>query len=91
VDNLKQTNNKMMEHINKNITMSHLDKTAVRNWVLVSDKLPNVEQNGNKVLLYRIVNASQNSLSITIYDTSMVKYCDINETWWMELPSPPSV
>lgn len=81
----------MMEHINKNITMPHLDKTAVRNWVLVSDKLPNVEQNGNKVLLYRIVNASQNSLSITIYDTSMVKYCDINETWWMELPSPPSV
>ena len=58
-------------------------------WVAASEKLPSVEQNGNKVLIYRIMNNSQESLAISIYETSMVKYCNVDETWWMELPKPP--
>jgi hypothetical protein len=62
---------------------------AVISWVACSDKLPMIEQNGKKVLIYRIVNNSQESLAISIHETSMVKYCNVNETWWMELPKPP--
>jgi hypothetical protein len=28
-------------------------------------------------------------LAISIHETSMVKYCNVDETWWMELPKPP--
>jgi hypothetical protein len=62
---------------------------AVISWVAASEKLPSVEQNGNKVLIYRIMNDSQESLAISIHETSMVKYCNVDETWWMELPKPP--
>lgn len=62
---------------------------AVISWVAASEKLPSVEQNGNKVLIYRIMNDSQSSLAISIHETNMVKYCNPNETWWMELPKPP--
>lgn len=64
-------------------------QTAVINWVAASEKLPSVEQNGNKVLIYRIMNDSQSSFAISIHETNMVKYCNPNETWWMELPEPP--
>ena len=62
---------------------------AVISWVSASEKLPSAEQNGNKVLIYRIMNDSQSSLAISIHETSMVKYCNVYETWWMELPKPP--
>lgn len=58
-------------------------------WIKLIDKIPTVEENGEKVLLYRILNESQESMSITIHNTSMVKYCDPNETWWTDLPKPP--
>jgi len=64
-------------------------QTAVINWVAVSEKLPTVEDNGQKVLIYRIMNESQASLAISIHETNMVKHCNQNETWWMELPKPP--
>jgi hypothetical protein len=60
-------------------------------WVAVSEKLPNLNDNGQKVLIYRIMNDSQSSLAISIHETNMVKYCNPNETWWMELPKPPSI
>ena len=62
---------------------------AVISWVAASEKLPSVEKNGNKVLIYRIMNDSQESLAISIHETSMVKYCNVDETWWMDLPKPP--
>ena len=62
---------------------------AVISWVAASEKLPSVEQNGNKVLIYRIMNESQLCLAISIHETNMVKHCNPNETWWMELPKPP--
>jgi hypothetical protein len=76
-----------------NFTNTHqalqLKQTAAISWVLVADELPTLEQNGKKVLIYRIMNDSQASQAISIYDTSKVKLCDANETWWMELPAPP--
>ena len=62
---------------------------AVISWVAASEKLPSIEANGQKVLIYRIMNDSQESLAISIHETSMVKYCNVDETWWMELPKPP--
>ena len=64
-------------------------QTAVISWVAVSEKLPTVVDNGKKVLIYRIMNESQSSLAISIHETNMVKHCNPNETWWMELPKPP--
>ena len=75
--------------MNNNNENSALNKPAVISWVATSEKLPSVEQNGNKVLIYRIMNDSQESLAISIHETSMVKYCNVDETWWMELPEPP--
>ena len=75
--------------MNNNNENSALNKPAVISWVLVSEKLPTVEENGQKVLIYRIMNDSQSSLAISIHETNMVKHCNPNETWWMELPKPP--
>lgn len=75
--------------MNNNNENSALNKPAVISWVAASEKLPTVDDNGQKVLVYRIMNDSQQSLAISIHDTSFVKYCDPNETWWMELPKPP--
>lgn len=63
-----------------------LNKPDFKSWVSCSEKLPTVEENGQKVLIYRIMNDSQASLAISIHETSLVKHCDVNETWWMELP-----
>jgi len=64
-------------------------ETAVISWVYANDKLPTAEENGKKVLLYRIMNDSQESQSVSIHETSMVKYCNKEETWWMEIPPLP--
>jgi len=58
-------------------------------WTKLSDESPIKSVHGDKVLLYRIPVASQTLQSISIHSTSMVKYCNINETWWMPLPKPP--
>lgn len=65
------------------------DKYFDINWIAASEKLPTEEDNGEKVLIFRIMNGSQESLAISIHDTNMVKHCNPNETWWMELPKPP--
>jgi hypothetical protein len=59
-------------------------------WIALCDKMPTTELNGEKVLVYRIMNTSQLSLAISIMNTCFVKHCDINETWWTELPNPPN-
>ena len=78
-----------MENNDKNTQVPQSPKTAVISWVFANDKLPTVEQNGEKVLLYRIMNNSQESQSVSIHETSMVKYCNKEETWWMEIPLLP--
>ena len=57
-------------------------------WISVKDELPKKDIVGAKVLIHRIVNDSQKLLSISIYDTLMVKHCE-EETHWMPLPKPP--
>jgi hypothetical protein len=57
-------------------------------WISVKDELPDAKQVGEKVLLYRETNDSQKSLTITVYDTRLVKHCN-PATYWMLLPNPP--
>ena len=58
-------------------------------WIKCSEKMPNKDEVGNKVLLYRITNESQELLSISIHDTYSVKFCNPDETWWQPLPQKP--
>lgn len=57
-------------------------------WINVKDKLPDIKKDGNKVLLFREMNESQEALSICVHDTSMIKYCE-KSSYWMPLPAPP--
>jgi len=61
------------------------------NWIKLKDKQPNVLDNNEKVLLYRIMNDSQSSQCITIHETAMVKHCNPDETWWQMLPKAPII
>jgi hypothetical protein len=58
-------------------------------WIKLKDRKPSVEIDGERVLIYRILNEGQRTMSIDTHDTRMVKHCDENETWWMSLPEPP--
>jgi len=61
-------------------------------WISLKDKLPNEKEHGNKVLLYRAeVMPSQKAMEISIFNTHMIKHCDKETTYWMELPKPPKV
>jgi len=60
-------------------------------WIKLKDKQPNVVDNNEKVLLFRIMNDGQKSQEITIFDTQMVKHCNPDETWWQMLPPKPIV
>jgi len=56
-------------------------------WISVSERLP--ENDGN-VLLHRITNESQKSMSISIFPANMVKNCEPS-THWQPLPPAPTV
>lgn len=55
-------------------------------WIKLKDRRPDINIDGNKVLLYRLTNEGQKDMSISIHNTNMMKHCDPNETWWMALP-----
>jgi hypothetical protein len=59
-------------------------------WIPLSERRPTIDEDGDKILIYRIMNRGQKSLSISIYDTYTTKFCDVDETWWMRLPKPPN-
>jgi hypothetical protein len=56
-------------------------------WVSVEDRLPTLEEHGEKVLIHRLMNDSQKLLAYSIHDTLMVKYCD-KDTYWKPLTPP---
>jgi hypothetical protein len=58
-------------------------------WIRLKDKKPSLEIEGKKILIYRILNDNQESISISIFDTAMIKHCNKDETWWMALPDKP--
>lgn len=58
-------------------------------WISADDRLPEVETEGAKVLLYRVLNEGQSNMSKSIHDTVMVKHCNPKETWWQPLPDKP--
>ena len=61
------------------------------NWIKLVTKQPNTIDNGERVLLYRINNIQQKNNEITVHETIMVKHCDPNETYQMELPEKPII
>lgn len=58
-------------------------------WIKLKDRKPSIDIDGKKILVYRIMNESQASMSISILDTNMIKYSNADETWWMALPDKP--
>jgi hypothetical protein len=54
----------------------------------VGDRLPDAKINGDKILLFRDTNESQKGLSISVFNTIFVKYCETS-SYWMPLPAPP--
>lgn len=62
----------------------------MKDWIPAAVMMPTIDENGEKVLLYRTMNDQQQSMAVSIHDTAKVKYCQLDETWWMQLPAPPS-
>lgn len=58
-------------------------------WIKLSNRVPDIQIDGVKILIYRIVNDSQENIAMSIHDTHMIKFCDANETRWMSLPDKP--
>lgn len=58
-------------------------------WIKLKDRKPCINIDGDKVLIYRILNKDQESQSISIFDTKLIKYSNDEETWWMSLPDKP--
>lgn len=52
----------------------------------LSFKKPNVEEHGEKLLIHRLVNDSQEAMSYSLFNTDKIHLCNPKETWWMELP-----
>lgn len=61
----------------------------MNNWISLRYATPNIERHGDKVLLFRVMNAHQKDLEISIHSTDMVKHCNADETWWQQLPEKP--
>ena|SRR5690348_6705921 len=57
-------------------------------WISAKE-LPDVNEVGKKVLLFRKMNEGQREMAITVYDTFLVKHCDPETTFWQPLPNPP--
>src|SRR5690348_575562 len=57
-------------------------------WISAKE-LPDVNEVGKKVLLFRNMNEGQRGIAITVYDTFLVKHCDPETTFWQSLPNPP--
>ena len=58
-------------------------------WIKLSDRMPSIEIDGDKVLVYRVLNEGQKSMAMSIIDTRMLKHSNPNETWWIALPDKP--
>ena len=60
-------------------------------WIKLKDRQPDIDIDGDKILLYRILNSGQEAMSISIFSTRMTRCCDEETTWWMSLPVKPII
>jgi hypothetical protein len=58
-------------------------------WIKLSDRKPDLNIDGEKVLVCRIVTKQQELQAISIMNTDFIKNCNIDETWWIALPELP--
>jgi hypothetical protein len=70
-----------------NLVAAEIIQSLQTEWVSVEDRLPTLEENGEKVLIHRLMNDSQKLLAYSVHDTKMVKYCD-KDTFWKTLTPP---
>lgn len=84
----KKRYNEVIKWMEEYASIVNERKDSAGSWVSVEDRLPDVKKDGNKVLLFREMNESQKALSICVYDTSMIKYCE-KSSYWTPLPAPP--
>ena len=58
-------------------------------WILLKDRMPNEQIDGDKILICRMLNEGQKDQAISIMATHMIKHSVKEETWWMGLPELP--
>ena len=72
--------------------ITHLYKTIKPNkmkWIKLSDRVPTEIIDGEKVLLYKMLNEGQAGQNPSVFPTNKIHVCNPDETWWMALPEPP--
>jgi len=57
-------------------------------WIKLSDRMPDENIVGKKILVCRVGNASQGDPR-SIFDTRMIKLCNPDETWWQPMEDVP--
>ena len=58
-------------------------------WILLKDRMPKENIDGEKVLICRLLNDGQKDQSISIMPANMLRFSNDLETWWMSLPELP--
>ena len=58
-------------------------------WILLKDRMPKENIDGDKVLICRLLNEGQRDQAISIMPTHMIRHSNDLETWWMSLPELP--
>jgi hypothetical protein len=58
-------------------------------WIKLSDRKPDINIDGEKLLICRIVTKQQELQAISIINTEFIKNCNPDETWWLTLPELP--
>ena len=64
-------------------------KMTTDKWIRLRDEIPTIEKYGEKILICRRTTKTQVSQARQVFDTSMIKYCNPDETIWMKLPDIP--
>lgn len=60
-------------------------------WIKLKDRKPEIEIDGDRVLIYRTMNPSQDSQSPSIFPIKMINLFNSDETWWMSLPEKSTI
>ncbi|RIV50898.1 hypothetical protein D2V93_08485 [Flagellimonas taeanensis] len=70
--------------------MSNLKlKSGIMKWTKVSERLPSVEIDGEKVLLYKTIEGREEAESMFIIDTTLIRHFWMGDNYWMSLPYRP--
>lgn len=60
-------------------------------WIKLSDRMPDEEIDGERLLVFRKNNEGQQKGELEVYPTDRMRFCNKEETFWMSLPSKPII